>query len=71
MTASELVISKIGGVRKTARALGLNPSTVCRWRKPAEEGGTGGMVPQIYFRAILDLIGKEITLEQLCFGDKQ
>lgn len=42
---AEKVIDAFGGVRATARALGRNPSSISRWRRPQEEGGTGGRVP--------------------------
>lgn len=42
---AEHVIKTIGGVRKTARALGRSPSAICKWRKPRSRQGTGGAVP--------------------------
>lgn len=42
---AELVIERFSGVCALARALGKNPSTISRWKKPREEGGTGGLVP--------------------------
>lgn len=68
MTPASIVISKFGGVRPTARKLGLNPSTVCRWAQAREDGGTGGLIPQKHFKQILSLLGKEISLEQLYYG---
>lgn len=44
-TPAERVIDAFRGVRATARALGRNPSSISRWRKPRDEGGTGGRVP--------------------------
>jgi hypothetical protein len=67
MTPAKIVISKFGGVRATARALGLNASTVCQWDNEKERGGTGGVIPQKYFKTIMDTF-PEVTLEQLCFG---
>lgn len=37
LTPADLVISRFGGVRATGRALGIDPSTVSKWRK--REGG--------------------------------
>lgn len=44
-TPAELVIDRFDGVCALARLLGKNPSTISRWKKPREEGGTGGLVP--------------------------
>jgi len=45
----------------------LNASTVCQWDNEKERGGTGGVIPQKYFKTIMDTF-PEVTLEQLCFG---
>jgi transposase-like protein len=42
---ADKVIAAFDGVRATARALKRNPSSVSRWRKSREDGGTGGRVP--------------------------
>lgn len=42
---ADKVIAAFKGVRATARALGRNPSSVSRWRKSREDGGTDGRVP--------------------------
>ena len=44
-TPADKCILAFGGVRKLARALGRNPSSVVRWRKPKDEGGSSGAVP--------------------------
>ncbi|MDF3019337.1 MAG: hypothetical protein K0Q92_640 [Steroidobacteraceae bacterium] len=44
-TPADKAIAAFGGVRATARAAKRNGSSVSRWRKPIEEGGTGGRVP--------------------------
>lgn len=46
-TPAETTISRFGGVRKLARELGVNPSTVCRWRNG------DGQVPQKQWGALL------------------
>lgn len=33
MTPSQFVISSLGGVTKTAKLVGLHPSSVCRWNR--------------------------------------
>lgn len=71
MTPAEVVIDVFGGVRATAKAAELAPSTVCRWMQPRKRGGTGGLVPQAHFQALQDaahLIGKIITIEHLVIG---
>lgn len=68
MTPAQLVIEKFGGVRATARVLGINPSTVCRWNKRKEDGGTDGLVPQNHFKQILAHLDEKISLQELCFG---
>lgn len=44
-TPAARVIGAFGGVRNTARILNLSSSTVSRWQKDRDEGGTGGRVP--------------------------
>jgi len=68
ITPADRVISAFGGVRATARALGRNPSSISRWRKPREEGGTGGRVPSSLQASILTgakAAGLSLTAEDL------
>lgn len=44
-TPAARVIKALGGVRATARIINRNSSTVSRWQKSREQGGTGGRVP--------------------------
>ena len=44
-TPAARVIRLFGGVRPLARALGRNPCSIVRWRRPRIDGGTGGAVP--------------------------
>lgn len=44
-TPANKVIAAFQGVRATARALDRNPSSVSRWRKSREDGGTDCRVP--------------------------
>lgn len=55
------VISAFGGVRATARALGLNSSSVSRWRMPPEKRGLGGRVPSVH-QAVILRIARETGL---------
>ena len=52
-TPADKVIAAFCGVRATARAIGRNPSSVSRWRKSREDGGTGGRVPSNLQEAVL------------------
>ncbi len=52
-TPADKVIAAFQGVRATARVLGRNPSSVSRWRKSREDGGTGGRVPSNLQEAVL------------------
>lgn len=53
-TPASRVISAFGGVRATARILDVASSTVSRWQKAREHGGTGGKVPTKHMREVLD-----------------
>ena len=68
MTPAEVVIDTFGGIRATARALDIAPSTVLRWSLPRKRGGRCGMVPQVYVSRLLEAargIGKVLTAEHL------
>lgn len=47
------VVSTLGGVRATAALLEIDPSAVSRWLTAKDKGGTGGVIPQKYWRPIL------------------
>lgn len=71
MSPAQYVFFKFGGVRATARALGLDPSGVCRWTKLRSVGGRGGDVPNSAQKKILILAkaaSLDITPEDLIFG---
>lgn len=68
MTPADKVIEAFGGVRATARALGINSSSVSRWRMPADKRGLDGRVPSIHQATILRLAkqsGLNITAADL------
>lgn len=68
MSPADKVIEAFGGVRATARALGLNSSSVSRWRMPAEKRGLAGRVPSIHQATILVYArknGMRLTAEDL------
>jgi transposase len=52
-TPAARVIKAFSGVRETARILGISSSTVSRWQKPRDEGGTGGRIPTKHQTALL------------------
>jgi transposase-like protein len=52
-TPADKVIEVFGGVRATARMLGLNSSSVSRWRMPADKRGLNGRVPSVHQGTIL------------------
>lgn len=49
------VVTTIGDVTYTASKLGLTQSAVSRWITPVEQGGTGGVIPQRHWDAILEM----------------
>lgn len=68
ISPAEWVIRTIGGVRKTARAIGKTPPTVSSWRK---QRGSGGEVPSSNHKKILRYARVkrlDITAEDLIFG---
>lgn len=74
MTPAELVIERFSGVCALARLLGKNPSTISRWKKPREEGGTGGLVPSQSQARLLELareLGIDLTAAELVSGRRQ
>lgn len=67
-TPAARVIKAFGGVRETARVLDISSSTVSRWQKPREEGGTGGRVPTKHQAKVLEhsaAKGFGLTADQL------
>lgn len=47
------VIRKLGGVEATARAAGVHPSRVIRWRQSRDKGGTDGRIPTRHQETLL------------------
>lgn len=67
-TPADKCIAAFGGVRALARALERNPSSVVRWRKPKDEGGSNGAVPsalQGRILAIAQARGLSLTADDL------
>lgn len=68
LNPAELVIRTIGGVRKTARAIGRTPGTVSSWRS---RKGTGGDIPRGAQKNILQYAKRknlDITAADLILG---
>ena len=67
-TPADRVIAAFQGVRATARVLNISSSTVSRWQKDRDEGGTGGRVPTKHQAKILSEArerGLTLTAEEL------
>lgn len=65
---AERVIAAFKGVRATARALELDPSSVARWPLPKTRRGLGGKIPSAHMDKILRLSikrGLGLTAEDL------
>ncbi|MDR6952321.1 hypothetical protein J2X65_001676 [Ancylobacter sp. 3268] len=48
------LIEKLGGPTAVALAVGCNLSRVYRWTYSKEAGGTGGIIPQRHYPALID-----------------
>ena len=67
-TPADKCIAAFGGIRSLARALDRNPSSIVRWRRSKDEGGSAGAVPSGLQGRILALAqerGLGITAEDL------
>lgn len=67
-TPAERVIRAFKGVRATARALGLDCSSVSRWPAPKAKRGLDGRVPSVHQARILvlsDEAGLGLTADDL------
>ena len=67
-TPADKCIDAFGGVRALARALERNPSSVVRWRKPKDGGGSAGAVPSSLQGRILAMAqerGLQLTAEDM------
>ncbi|MFO0268969.1 MAG: hypothetical protein ACK53W_00310 [Gemmatimonadota bacterium] len=53
------VVTRIGGVRATARILDIAPSAVSRWMLPRAKGGTNGAVPLKHWQRLLNHAKRE------------
>jgi len=49
------IIDSLGGSAEVCRALGVSYSQVRKWTWSKQRGGTGGLIPQRWHVAVLDL----------------
>jgi hypothetical protein len=68
------VIKELGGVTVVSARLGVNPTTVRRFRYPKEKAGTGGSIPNEYIFDLLKFsceIGNPLPVERLVLTPAQ
>lgn len=71
LSPAEYVIRIFGGVRKTARAIGVSPTAVVGWRAIGRRKEQLGRVPSKSQRRILERareLGLDLTAEDLIMG---
>lgn len=51
---ADTIIKKFKGLRAVADITDVTPHTVMRWRKPKDEGGTGGVIPHWHMEKLID-----------------
>jgi len=47
------IVMQLGGCRSVARLVGVSPSAVSRWCTPTALGGTGGRIPQKWWKQVI------------------
>lgn len=47
------IVVQLGGCRRVARLVGISPSAVSRWCTPTALGGTGGRIPQKWWKQMI------------------
>lgn len=45
MEPANRIIAALGGPTKVADQIGVHRVTVSKWKRPAKDGGTGGIIP--------------------------
>ena len=71
MSPVDVIVDVFGGIRSTARALGVNPSTVLRWGTSRRGGRIPGSIPHEYMLPLLEAAQrrkKRLTLEEVVWG---
>lgn len=51
---AQTIITRFGGPAAVAKLVSVHRTRVSNWKRPREKGGTGGLIPQQYHRALLD-----------------
>ena len=54
MDPATAIIKKLGGEAKVAGIAGTALSAPYRWQHEKSRGGTGGLIPQVHHRRLLD-----------------
>jgi hypothetical protein len=54
MEPASSIVKKFGAEKKVAEIAGTARSAPYRWQQKKSRGGTGGLIPQAYHRALLD-----------------
>lgn len=55
MEPADSIIAKLGGPSSVAKAAGVHRTRVSNWKRPREDGGTGGQIPQKHIPALIAL----------------
>jgi hypothetical protein len=63
-TVASRLIQVLGGLRKTARAIPTDLSSLYRWREPRDKAN-GGYIPPKYWQRVVELGKGKITYEEL------
>jgi hypothetical protein len=54
MDPAAAIIKKLGGEAKVADLTGTALTAPYRWQREKAKGGTGGLIPQVHHRTLLD-----------------
>lgn len=54
MEPASSIIARLGGEKVVSEITGKAYTAPYRWQHPIERGGTGGLIPQKYHRALLE-----------------
>lgn len=53
MEPAQSIINRLGGPNKVASIAGVHRTRVSNWKRPKEDGGTGGVIPFKHVPALL------------------
>ncbi len=53
MEPATTIIRQLGGPNKVAEIVGVHRTRVSNWKRPKEDGGTGGMIPFKHVPALI------------------